>query len=68
MGENTQSWAVYDGNGCLRYVGRHTNEADVWQIFLGWPAAEEIRQVKASGTYATKVRIVPLGWKGTVAS
>jgi hypothetical protein len=44
------SFGVYDTKfGGLAYIGLHDDEADVWQIFLGWPDDAEIQDAKARG-------------------
>jgi hypothetical protein len=50
------TWVVVAPSG-LVYVGLHENEADTWQIALGWPPAEEIAERKAQGWYAAPATI-----------
>lgn len=45
----------------LAYVGLHSNEADCWQVALGWPSDDEIAERKAEG-YA--VHPATLAWRG----
>ena len=43
-------FGVYDTKQCgLVHIGLYTNEADCWQVFLGWPDAADIEEAKARG-------------------
>lgn len=46
----TLPYGVYDTKQCgMVHIGLYDNEADCWQVFLGWPDAEEIANAKARG-------------------
>ena len=49
-------FGVYDTKACgLAYIGLHSDEADVWKVFLGWPDADDIEAAKDRG-----LRVLPL--------
>ena len=40
-------WAVTDKQSLQTvYLGVHETQSNVWQIFLGWPSPEEVRDAK----------------------
>ncbi len=42
-----QPFGIYDTKNCgLVYIGLYENEAEIWQVYLGWPDAEEISHAK----------------------
>jgi hypothetical protein len=49
-------WAIF-WNGSLVYVGLHTDAADCWQIYLGWPSHEEIEDAKRNGKSCERVSV-----------
>ena len=46
-----QPWVVVGPQG-LAYIGLHLSEESTWQVFLGWPADDEIDTYKREGWYA----------------
>lgn len=46
-------FGLYSPNGCY-YLGLHASHADCWQVALGWPSEEEIRNKKAAGWYCVE--------------
>ncbi len=49
-------FGVYDTKQFrMRFIGLHTDEADCWCVYLGWPDAEEIADAKARG-----LKVLPL--------
>lgn len=46
----------------MLYVGLHENEADVWEVYLGWPSKSEINWAKERGIIVIPVAVhVPAG-------
>lgn len=44
-----RSFGVYSKlQRCLVHIGFYEDEDHVWQIYLGWPSAEEIAQAKTT--------------------
>ena len=50
------TWAIVGPKG-LAYVGLHVDEHDAWEIYLRWPAQDEVTERKAWGWYAAKSTI-----------
>ncbi len=49
-------FGVYDTKQCgLAHIGLYDSEAACWEIYLGWPAPEEIADAKARG-----LKVIPL--------
>lgn len=51
-------WALMRGEE-LFWLGVAKNEAEAWQIALGWPDKAEIDDAKSRGIYAAPVGLVP---------
>jgi hypothetical protein len=51
-------WAVIFPDGEICTGSDMKNEADAWEIALGWPDAQEIEDAKKSGVYAAKARLL----------
>ncbi len=49
-------WAIFHNNAML-YVGLHTDAADCWQIYLGWPSLDEIDDAMRQGKTCERVSI-----------
>lgn len=53
-------WGIYGPSGELRHVGLYDDEREAWEIYLGWPSYEEIKDRQAEGFKAAKVAIAPI--------
>lgn len=51
----TIPWAVITNKNLVIYVGMHTDEEDVWRIWLGWPSDLEIAEAKLRGLKAVPI-------------
>jgi hypothetical protein len=49
-------WVVVTPAG-VRWLGHAADEADAWQVALGWPDAEEIAEHKRAGWYAAEATV-----------
>ena len=53
-----QSWCVIRPDGSVLVDSHFKNEANAWQVALGWPDDEEIEEAKAKGYRAAVVTII----------
>lgn len=51
-------WAVFDRDGVLQFIDTAQGENEVWAIWLGWPAAEEIAEAKQRGFRVAPVDVI----------
>jgi hypothetical protein len=51
-----QPYGIYDINRCtLVHIGLYENIAQCWQIWLGWPTVEEIKDAKLNGYHCIPI-------------
>lgn len=48
---------IYDQHGKLQFVQIGNDEEGAWQIYLGWPSADEIKGKKQEGYHSHRVVI-----------
>ena len=53
-----QSWCVIRPDGSVLVDSHFKNEANAWQVALGWPDDEEIEEAKTKGYRAAVVTII----------
>jgi hypothetical protein len=41
----------------MLYIGLHENEADVWEVYLGWPDKPEIVRAKERGIVVLPIEV-----------
>jgi hypothetical protein len=53
-----RSWAIVKPDGEILLDSEFKNEADAWQIVLGWPGDGEIEEAKKNGYRAVLATVI----------
>ena len=49
-------YGIYDTRNCtLVHIGLYSSIAECWQLYLGWPSAEEITEAKLNGYHCIPI-------------
>lgn len=54
----TQAWAIIKPNGDILLDSNFADEAQAWQVALGWPSDDEIEIAKKEGYRAVFAAVV----------
>jgi hypothetical protein len=51
-----QPYGIYDTRSCnLVHIGLYESISSCWQIYLGWPTSEEIKEAKLQGLHCIPI-------------